>query len=50
MITAYKLGLVDSKIKVKVEAGELGIEITKKEAVFMEGPAVLSYIGAIKEC
>ncbi|MDE5715559.1 MAG: hypothetical protein K2I42_05435, partial [Anaeroplasmataceae bacterium] len=50
MVTAYKLGLVDAKIKVKLPAGELGIEMTKKETVFMEGPAVLSYIGLLKEC
>lgn len=49
VVTCHKLGLTKAKVEVILPKGNLQIEIGKKENVWMEGPAVLSFIGTIKE-
>ncbi|MDE6583916.1 MAG: diaminopimelate epimerase [Anaeroplasmataceae bacterium] len=49
VVTAHKLGLTQAKVEVSLALGSLYVEITKKQNVLMEGPAVLSYIGNTKE-
>lgn len=49
VVACVRLKLTCRKVLVKLPYGNLRIEVTKKENVFMEGPAVLSYIGKIKE-
>ena len=48
-ITCYKLSLTKAKVEVLLPKGMLKIEVGKKENVFMEGPAALTYIGTLKE-
>ena len=50
VVTCVKLKLTKNTVFVKLPYGSLKIEVTKKENVIMEGPAVLSYAGQIKEC
>ncbi|MDE7384417.1 MAG: hypothetical protein K2M84_01520, partial [Anaeroplasmataceae bacterium] len=50
VVTCARLKLTKNKVSVLLPYGNLKIEITKKENVLMEGPAVLSYIGQVKEC
>ncbi|MDE5546651.1 MAG: diaminopimelate epimerase [Anaeroplasmataceae bacterium] len=50
VVTCARLKLTKNKVSVLLPYGSLKIEITKKENVLMEGPAVLSYIGQVKEC
>lgn len=50
VVACTKLKLTKNKVQVILPLGKLNIEVTKKEEVFMEGPASISYIGQIKEC
>ena len=50
VVASHKLGLTGPKVTVKLPMGFLNIEIGKKENVMMEGPAVLTYTGELKEC
>ncbi len=52
-ITCYRLKLTKHRVEVIQPMGSLTIEIGKKEKVYMEGPAVLTYIGntsEVEEC
>ncbi|MDE7264070.1 MAG: diaminopimelate epimerase [Anaeroplasmataceae bacterium] len=49
VVTCVRLKLTKNKVSVQLPYGTLKIEVTKKENVFMEGPAVLSYRGKIEE-
>lgn len=49
VVTCIRLKLTKNKVFVKLPYGSLKVEVNKKENVFMEGPAHLSYIGKIVE-
>ncbi|MDE6661078.1 MAG: diaminopimelate epimerase [Anaeroplasmataceae bacterium] len=49
VVTCTRLKLTKNRVNVKLPYGYLNIEVTKKENVIMEGPAVLSYVGQLKE-
>lgn len=50
VVTCTKLKLTKNRVQVILPYGNLHIEVSRKEEVFMEGPASISYIGQIKEC
>lgn len=49
VVTCTRLKLTKNKVEVQLAHGSLHIEVTRKGNVLMEGPAVISYIGNIKE-
>lgn len=49
VVCSAKLGLTKKNVSVELELGALYIEIDKKENVFMEGPAVITFTGEYKE-
>lgn len=50
VVTAKRLGLVKGKVTVHLALGTLEVEIDKKDNVYLEGEASVSYIGETKEC
>lgn len=50
VVCAKRLGLVKSQVAVHLLLGTLFVTVDKKENVFLEGPATISFIGSTKEC
>lgn len=50
VVAAHRLGLTTGEVLVKLVMGELKIRVDRRENVFMEGPASISFIGETKEC
>lgn len=50
VVCAKRLGLVKSQVQVHLPLGTLTVHVDKKENVFLEGSASISFTGLAKEC